>query len=159
MGKKHINWAKHSVRFIHLREYEGMQLSTKGGATIAYIITQNAGDTTKRTATFTVAVCPPNQHYVRKNGRDVAGGRLLCERPNRNYMIGVVTVPENTNPAAAILEEYYNVQLWLAKGDFARKEGFATDDEVLEFLGRPMPGASMAPNAGSMQSIATVKTN
>lgn len=65
-----------SVRFIHVRAYEhalSLDPHPCGGITIAYDIN---GDT----ISYATARCADKEHYNKKIGRMVAGGRLAAER-------------------------------------------------------------------------------
>ena len=64
------------VKFLHLRVVEDSDtatLSLKGGKTIAYKVEGNL-------MKYVVALCGKKEHFNRKLGNKIAGGRLMCDR-------------------------------------------------------------------------------
>ncbi len=62
------------VKYIHLRVHKdafSTYPEAKGGITFAYDITGN-------TINFTASKCNAKDHYNKKIGRAIAGGRLAC---------------------------------------------------------------------------------
>lgn len=77
------------VKYIHLRVYKDVHSivpEAKGGITFAYDIT---GDTIN----FTTSTCNARDHYNKKIGRAIAGGRLACGK-------GVESLPTSENYTA-----------------------------------------------------------
>jgi hypothetical protein len=74
-------WSK--VYFLHYREYNNYaatlgKLSSTGGATVAYRYVHRDNGLTY--VQYTIAKCSKREHFNKRIGRLIAGGRLTCER-------------------------------------------------------------------------------
>jgi len=103
-----------NVKFLHLREFEGFEghfdprrdgpyLCLKGGKTIAYKIEDGL-------LKYVVALCGRKEHFNRKLGNKIAGGRLQCEREacQRKY-VKVVELEKDAHPIDTLVELEGNV--------------------------------------------------
>lgn len=85
------------VKYIHLRVYKDEHSTVpeaKGGITFAYDIT---GDTIN----FTTSTCNARDHYNKKIGRAIAGGRLAC-----NKGVSLLSTDPNRTATEVILNHF-----------------------------------------------------
>jgi hypothetical protein len=91
-----------TVKFLHLRNVDDREMGTSslyGGKTIAYKL---EGDLMK----YVVALCGKKEHFNRKLGNKIAGGRLQCERKacQKKYVHTVDLTSYDMPPIEALIE-------------------------------------------------------
>jgi len=84
------------MKFLHLRRKDkrtGRPLST-GGITVAYVL-----DKDTHRLSFTLCRCRRNEHYCRKLGRTISGGRYEANQGT------IIPMQEDVHPVASLMDE------------------------------------------------------